>query len=63
MSSYKHDECLYYNTKDCPYRKEDAMARLIGNWIPSDDLNMNIINIGAVEKICANCSDFKSVEQ
>ena len=63
MSSYKHDNCEYYATKDCPYRKEDAMAKIIGNWIPSDDPNMNIIDFDAVEKICADCSDFKSVEQ
>ena len=59
MSSYKHDNCEYYDTKDCPYRTKDAMSKLIGNWIPGNAPNMNIINIEAVEQICADCTVFE----
>ncbi len=59
MIFYKHDKCRYYDALECPYRKKDAMAKLIGNWFPGNAPNMNIINIEAVEKICADCLTFE----
>lgn len=59
MTFYKHDKCRYYDEIECPYRKKDAMAKLIGNLIPGIAPNMNIINIEAVEEICADCLTFK----